>query len=117
MASYRPPAYGHGESEGALRRHLRRLRLSLANLAEAVQAEVSLLSSSSSHRALRLRDGKNWGRNFLPWPPVLEVLVILLWVHILNWGERSAFSSHVSQCGWGAWESWVRSIRRLLGSC
>lgn len=32
--------------------------------------------------------------------------VVLLWLYVLHWGERSNYNSHISACNWDAWEKW-----------
>lgn len=42
-------------------------------------------------------------RNLVSFPHIL----VALWVVVLLWGERWAFSSSVNACNWKAWERWV----------
>ena len=37
----------------------------------------------------------------------LRLVVMLVWVYVLWWGEESVFNSHIQACGWGGWEDWV----------
>ncbi len=37
----------------------------------------------------------------------LRLVVMLVWVYVLWWGEESVFNSHVQACGWEGWENWV----------
>lgn len=46
-----------------------------------------------------------WGlRNISKVP----VALIVLWVIILWWGERSVFGNSIAACDWDKWERWVR---------
>ena len=34
------------------------------------------------------------------------LLVILVWLYVLYWGERTVYSSHITDCDWHKWEDW-----------
>ncbi|KAG8527163.1 uncharacterized protein KY384_008593 [Bacidia gigantensis] len=36
----------------------------------------------------------------------LRLLLIILWLPLLRWGELTTFSSSVVRCDWGTWEKW-----------
>src|ERR1700755_3254614 len=36
-----------------------------------------------------------------------KIVLVLLWVLVLRWGEKTAFSTSVKNCSWGSWEDWV----------
>lgn len=37
----------------------------------------------------------------------LPTALVLLWIFLLHWGERSLFSNDVNSCNWESWEQWV----------
>lgn len=43
---------------------------------------------------------------FLSQWPLTIILLTLLWVLVLHWGERSTFRQHINECHWDRWESW-----------
>ncbi|KAL1305670.1 hypothetical protein AAFC00_007263 [Neodothiora populina] len=41
----------------------------------------------------------------------IPTALILLWIWVLHWGERSAISDHVKACAWDQWEEWPAQAR------
>ena len=45
------------------------------------------------------------------WRPLrvsrVKCSLVIAWLLLLWWGERMAFSSHISSCNWKTWEQWV----------
>ena len=39
----------------------------------------------------------------------IKILLVLIWVLTLWWGEKYVFQSHISACQWSNWEKWVRN--------
>lgn len=37
----------------------------------------------------------------------VQLFLILAWVLLIRWGERSVFQKSLDQCSWGNWEKWV----------
>lgn len=33
--------------------------------------------------------------------------LILLWIWVLHWGERTTFNNDIAACDWATWEQWV----------
>ena len=46
-------------------------------------------------------------------PSKTHIGLIIIWVVVLWWGERGAFSASVSNCSWSTWEQWVSLLSGL----
>ena len=46
---------------------------------------------------------KGWARQLL----TVVLLLQVVWVYTLYWGERSIYSSAIEACDWRYWERWV----------
>ncbi|KAF2723257.1 hypothetical protein K431DRAFT_220096 [Polychaeton citri CBS 116435] len=37
-----------------------------------------------------------------------NLLILLFWIYILQWGERNVSRNHIDSCSWESWEQWPR---------
>nr|POE49534.1 kexin [Quercus suber] len=42
---------------------------------------------------------------------VIQILLLLIWLYTLHWGERSTFAAHIKACEWETWEQWPADAR------
>ena len=47
-------------------------------------------------------------KSWAAWKPSkTKIVLVILWIGLLYWGERSAFTWDVRACDWKNWERWV----------
>lgn len=46
-------------------------------------------------------------------PSKTHIGLIVIWIVVLWWGEKGAFSASISSCRWNIWEQWVRPLSGL----
>ncbi|GAB7366837.1 hypothetical protein MBLNU230_g1007t1 [Neophaeotheca triangularis] len=49
-------------------------------------------------------------RTLSRWPLTL-ILLVILWIYVLHWGERTVFKQHIEQCHWNRWETWPSNAK------
>lgn len=42
----------------------------------------------------------------------VPLVVTLLWLLTVWWGEHSTFNSHIQECAWRNWEDWVSATAK-----
>lgn len=52
---------------------------------------------------------KGWARQLL----TVVLLLQVVWIYTLYWGERSVYSNAIEACDWRYWEQWVCNHVRL----
>jgi len=40
----------------------------------------------------------------------IHTLLILFWIWLVYWGERTSFNQSIEKCHWKYWEQWVRRV-------
>ena len=77
-------------------------------LSRNVVKEVENFSDFCAFTYRQPRTGARIARNwFLEDVVTLKVLLIIIWVLLLNYGEISVFEKHIKRCDWSSWENWV----------
>jgi hypothetical protein len=67
---------------------------------------------------LNVRTGKTQAYGNRVLERILNVTnaLILVWICVIWWGERLAFSRSVAACQWHQWEQWVSDILAVMST-
>jgi hypothetical protein len=69
-----------------------------------ILASLQALWTKQIHSAL---GGNAAKRSLLRRVLSLGNILILIWIYVVYWGERTVFNNAIEDCDWGHWESWV----------
>ena len=86
--------------------------------------QQSAQAHKASSRPLRpLHRHQQWSRAvemLRAWKPKellgLPLVLIIIWMLVLWWGEEAIFRRKVEDCAWDRWESWVCAMKAWGGS-